>query len=78
MKESDTSNSRGQVEPTQKSLTQFLNNIPESTKLRKYKKTAILCTAGSAAVEYRTYLTWEIALQVVRIVNREQLQHCIP
>jgi hypothetical protein len=62
-----------------KSPRQYVTNIPESNKLRKYKQhIAILCTAGSADVQYRTCLTGEITLHVVQIVNREQLLHCVP
>jgi hypothetical protein len=45
MKESDSSNNMGQVEPTQKSLTQYLKSVPGKHEIKELQKTAILCTA---------------------------------
>ena len=70
-----------------RSFKKYLSNIPGKHEIRKVqkmkRKTAVFYIAHipnseSVNIQYKTYVTLEITLHVAKIVNTDQLQHCIP
>jgi hypothetical protein len=73
---------KGATGAISESLTQCLSHIPRKHEIKGNTKNShiVHCTrtAGSADVTVQSIFQGEITLHVPRIVNREQLQHCVP
>ena len=79
IKASDTSNKRGNW-----NHLKIIQTIPEQQTGKEWHITKnshighCTCTLESTNVKVQTYLTYEIVLHIVQIINTEQLQHYIP